>query len=147
MSRHLSYLRRGNSLLAWLAFSLLLPLLGSGCSGPSGISDGVVRFEDGEPVRSGSVELRKLVGDQRYAGKIDVEGRFTLADEQGRKGCPPGDYEAVVVQIVVTEDLPPELHQHGRTVPRHFADYYTSNLEVTVNEDQTTPIEIVLTDK
>jgi hypothetical protein len=146
MSRHLFSFRSPNSLSAWLAYSLLLTFFIGGCSGPSGISEGVVRFEDGEPVQSGSVELRSLGGGDRYAGKIDAAGRFTLTDEQGRKRCPPGDYEAVVVQIVWTEDLALDQHQHGRTVPRRFADYYTSDLKVTVKEDQTSPVEILLPD-
>ena len=41
------------------------------------------------------------------------------------------DSEVVVVQIVLTEDLAADLHTHGRTVPRRYADYYTSGLRVT----------------
>jgi transposase len=47
-------------------------------------------------------------------------------------------------QIVLTEDLAIEQHQHGHTVSRRYADYYTSDLKYTVAENQTGPIEITV---
>jgi hypothetical protein len=35
-------------------------------------------------------------------------------------------------------------HEHGRTVPRRYADYYTSGLRTTKPENVTTPITITL---
>lgn len=105
---------------------------------------GVVRFTDGEPVRSGSIEFRSLDNGDRFAGRITDDGRFDLYDSNARAAFPPGDYEVVVVQIVVTEHLAAELHQHGRTVPRRYADYYTSGLRVANSADRTDPITIEL---
>ncbi|TWT89468.1 hypothetical protein Pla52n_67560 [Stieleria varia] len=44
----------------------------------------------------------------------------------------------------MTEDLAKEAHTHGNTVPRRYADYYTSGLEIEIPQDQTKPIEIVI---
>ena len=108
----------------------ILCLLLVGCGQTNSSYQGVVRFDDGSPVQSGSVEFRSLADGSRYASRIDTDGSFALADQDGKLRCPPGQYEVVVVQIVLTEDLAAEAHQHGRTVPRRYADYYTSGLRV-----------------
>lgn len=114
-----------------------------GC-GSESVTEGFVRFESGIVVQSGKVEIRSLDAANRYAGRIQPDGSFELKNGSGTLGVPPGEYEAVVVQVVMTEDLALEHHEHGETVPRRYADYYTSDLRVTVTEGQTEPIEIVL---
>ena len=81
---------------------------------------------------------------ERFSSRITPEGTFQPADKQGNVGLPPGKYEAVVVQIVLTEDLAKEDHTHGGTVPRRYADYYTSSLRVQVAKGQTEPIEVIV---
>ena len=115
-----------------------------GCGGSVGPINGSVRFDDGSPVRSGSIELRRITDRASYASRISVDGTFQPRNQDGVPGVPPGEYEAVVVQIVLTEDLAKELHEHGTTVPRRYADYHTSGLKVTVNESQVDPIEVIL---
>ncbi|MBB3204885.1 hypothetical protein FHS27_000652 [Rhodopirellula rubra] len=122
----------------------LIGLLLVGCGGPSGSYQGVVRFDDGSPVQSGSIELRSLATGSRYASRIASDGSFSLAGQDGELRCPPGNYEAVVVQIVLTEDLAAGAHQHGQTVPRRYADYYTSDLRVTNDSDPASRILITL---
>ena len=114
----------------------------NGCGGSNDTSKGVVQFTDGEPVQSGSIEFRSLAGGLRYASRIAPNGAFTLADQKGVPRCPPGDYEVVVVQIVLTEDLAAADHTHGRTVPRRYADYYTSRLRTTKKESEPLLIEL-----
>lgn len=116
-----------------------------GCSGPDGPTKGFVYFDDGEPVQSGSVELRNKKDKRRYGGRIISNGSFQPADKRGTVGVPPGEYEAVVVQIVLTEDLALQDHDHGKTVEQRFADYYTSGLRVNVKAGQTDPIKIIVT--
>ncbi|MEM6798905.1 MAG: carboxypeptidase-like regulatory domain-containing protein [Planctomycetota bacterium] len=129
-----------------LAFALLTVGAGhQGCSSPPRHSgSGTVRFEDGEPVRAGSVELRSLASGSRYASRINSDGAFQLLDDDGDAGIPPGQYEAVVVLIVLTEDLAAAEHAHGRNVPTRYADYYTSGLTATVESPDSGPIELVL---
>ena len=131
--------------LAWRCGALiLLVLLLVGCDKSIGPTQGSVRFEDGEPVQAGSIEFRSLDGGRRYASRIDPKGQFQPRDLYRRIGLPAGEYEVVVVQIVLTEDLALKDHRHGRTVPRRYADYYTSGLRTTVKAGQTEPIEIVI---
>lgn len=115
-----------------------------GCGKAALPSLGKVQFTDGEPVRSGSIEFRNLSDRSSYASRIAVDGGFTLIDKDGIATLPAGDYEVVVVQIVLTEDLAAEAHEHGRTVPRRYADYYTSGLEFSSQADRKSPIMIEL---
>ncbi len=116
----------------------------SGCGNADNSSAGFVRFDDGTPVRSGSVEFRSVADGSRYASRIGTDGSFTLTDQDGEPRCPPGEYEIVVVQIVLTEDLAADAHQHGGTVPRRYADYYTSGLTTTRGVADTTPLLVTL---
>ena len=122
--------------------TLLLCIHGCGISG--GSSQGVVQFHDGEPVQSGSVEFRSLSDGSRYASRIASNGAFTLTDASGNARCPAGEYEVVVVQIVLTEDLAADDHEHGRTVPRRYADYYTSGLRVTKLDNDESQLRVTL---
>ncbi|TWT93536.1 carboxypeptidase regulatory-like domain-containing protein [Neorhodopirellula pilleata] len=115
-----------------------------GCSNVVGPTSGTVRFVDGTPVMSGSIEFRRTSDKARFASRISSEGTFHPADQDGNVGLPSGAYEVVVVQIVLTEDLAKEAHAHGNTVPRRYADYYTSGLTVEIADDRTDPVMIVL---
>lgn len=125
------------------AFLLLLCGL-VGCSGPIGPAKGAVRFDDGSPVTSGSVEFRNRKSKQLYASRLSSEGAFELADKDGRLGVPAGTYEIVVVQVVLTEDLAKEAHTHGHTVPMRFNDYYTTDLAMQITEGQAEPLEVIV---
>ncbi|TWT84560.1 hypothetical protein CA13_60400 [Planctomycetes bacterium CA13] len=127
-----------------LGLVTLLAVLVSGCAKPSGSHKGIVLFDDGTSVQSGSVEFRSLADGSRYASRIAADGSFALTDQDGEIVCPPGEYEVVVVQIVLTEDLAAEAHEHGRTVPRRYADYYTSGLRVTTPQQSDSPIRVTL---
>lgn len=129
---------------AFVGLIFLLAITAVGCGGPVGNSSGIVRFDDGQAVESGSIEFRSLGDKSLYASRIGQGGTFTLVDAEGQPRCPAGEYEVVVVQIVLTEDLAAEDHSHGTTVPRKYADYYTSGLRVTRAEADMTPIEITL---
>ncbi len=116
----------------------------SGCGGDSLPATGIVRFSAQEPVQSGSIEFRSRLGGLRYASRIGSDGSFLLTDQDGEASFPPGEYEVVVVQIVLTEDLAADAHHHGRTVPRRYADYYTTDLHFSNAVNRTEPILIEL---
>lgn len=115
-----------------------------GCGDTIGPKSGVVRFSDGSQVTSGSIEFRRTSDKKCFASRIASDGTFTPTNQDGDIGLPPGTYEAVVVQIVLTEDLAMESHRHGRTVPRRYADYYTSGLRVEVKENESAPIDVII---
>ena len=128
-----------------LACGLIISVLTmAGCGGPVGPTSGFVKFTDGTPVTSGSIELRRRTDRERFSSRIGVDGSFQPVDKDGRVGIEPGNYEVVVVQIVLTEDLAKEAHTHGGTVPRRYADYYTSGLRIEIESGDTDPIEITV---
>jgi hypothetical protein len=127
---------------------LLALALSTGCGGSGNVpASGRVVFSDQQPVRSGKVEVRAASGNARGIGTIDNEGHFSLKGDDQRDGVPPGDYDAVVVQFIVAEDLSVADHNHGRPVPRRYADYYTSQLRVTVPENGTDKLLIEIEPK
>lgn len=145
-------MQKSLSLLPELSFkrSLLLLVSGflltivSGCSGPVGPITGTVKFGDGSPVQSGTIEFRDVETKVRFAAKISSDGTFVPSDEEGNVGLPPGEYDVVVVQMVLTEDLALESHSHGSTVPRRYADYNESELSVDVKRGQTSGLAITV---
>ncbi|MCH1438287.1 MAG: carboxypeptidase regulatory-like domain-containing protein [Rubripirellula sp.] len=127
-----------------LLLGTALLLMIAGCSKSEGPTSGLVRFDDGTPVTSGSIEFRRLTDKVRFASRINPQGMFQPTSQEGAVGLPPGTYEVVVVQIVLTEDLAFEAHTHGNTVPRRYADYYTSGLKVDIAPNQVKRVEIVV---
>ena len=127
---------------------LLALTLTTGCGGSGNVpASGRVLFSDQEPVRSGKVEVRSASSAARGIGTIDNEGYFSLKTDDQQDGVPPGDYDAVVVQFIVAEDLSVADHNHGRPTPRRYADYYTSELRLTVPEDGTDKLLIEIEPK
>ena len=124
--------------MLWSTFVVALV----GCGQPVGPTSGVVKFSDGSPVTSGSIEFRNATDKERFASRIAPDGTFHPVDQNGDVGLPPGKYDIVVVQIVLTEDLAKESHAHGQTVPRRYADYYTSDLTVEIAEGRLDPVEV-----
>ncbi|TVQ04356.1 MAG: carboxypeptidase regulatory-like domain-containing protein [Planctomycetaceae bacterium] len=117
----------------WLPIACLLFLVG--CGGPIRVPiEGNVRFSDGEPVRTGKIELRGREPGVRAAAVLDDEGRFALRTDDGALGLPPGDYDVAIVQIVLVEHRSLEEHGHGRPLSRKYADYFTSGLTASVPE-------------
>ena len=113
-----------------------------GCQHSVGPKVGIVRFQDGSCLTSGSIEFRNITDGTCFASRVNNRGVFHPTNINGKIGLPVGMYEVVIVQIVLTEDLAKKDHSHGHTVPRRYADYNTSGLSVTVTADQTKPIEI-----
>lgn len=122
---------------------LLLVVTLTGCSSQQPAT-GIVEYTDGDPVQSGSIEFRSLETGARYVGRIASNGTFALRDQDGNESLPPGEYEMVVVQIVMTEDVAAADHDHGQTVPRRYADYYTSDLRYSNQADRTDSIRVEL---
>lgn len=132
--------QRSTGLLVGLSLALLL-----GCGGPDSLPvEGTVVFNDGEPVRTGRIEYNAVSGPFRAMGEIDDAGRFELITAEGDKGLPAGEYEIIVVQLVITEDLSLADHDHGRAVPRKYADYSTSGLRTVISEANSTQQEVVV---
>lgn len=108
---------------------------------------GVVRFPDGEPVMTGTIELTNVTQPFTARGAIGRNGEFTLGTFTDSDGAVAGKYDAVVIQFFAAERSPGVVHNHGDVVDPKFASYQTSplrfeikpgdnQLEVTVERKQ-----------
>ena len=115
-----------------------------GCTEYSGVASSHVCFDDGSPLTSGAIEFRNVSDSSCFTSRITRQGVFQPANLSGIIGLPSETYQVVIVQIVLTEDLAKKEHSHGHTVPRRYADYHSSDLEVTVMDHQTNSIKIII---
>jgi hypothetical protein len=126
-------------------------ILGLGLSGcgsghpPTVPVEGVVRFDSGEVVKSGTVECTRTDGTVTARGKIDKSGRFRLGTFAPADGAQPGSYKVIVLQLTSAEDLPGVQHDHGGTVNSRHAEYGTSGLTLEVGTQGRTDVELVVT--
>lgn len=119
-----------------------------GCSGngiPTFPVEGTVVLEDGTPVQTGTVEFNSTERDLTARGRIEADGTFTLTTFKEGDGAVAGVHDAVVVQLISTEDLPLHDHSHGPTIDPVYSHYDSAGLRFTVHDDRTNSIRIVLT--
>ena len=110
-------------------------LLLVGCSSeriPTYAAQGQVVFPDGEPVRTGVLELKSLEHGLNARGQIARDGSFTLGTYAADDGAVAGEHQAIVVQFLAADSGPDIQHDHGDPVARRFADYTTSPLRFEI---------------
>ena len=119
-----------------------------GCSG-NGVAtypvEGIVTLEDGTPLQTGTVEFNSTEHDLTASGRIQSDGTFRLTTYKAGDGAVSGDHDAVVVQLISTEDLPLHDHDHGPTIDPKYSHYDSAGLRFTVHDDRTNSVKIVLT--
>lgn len=133
-----------NSAFSLLALGLLML---AGCS--DGIPqrypiNGTVKFADGSPVKTGTIELGGNGSRWTASGEIQRDGSFVLTTVKKGDGAVPGEYRAVIRQMILAY-LPAEGgHDHGKLVPDRYRDYKTSDLKVTVQAGENPPLNITI---
>lgn len=133
-----------NSAFGLLALGLLVL---AGCS--DGIPQrypisGTVKFADGSPVKTGTIELGGNGSRWTASGEIQRDGSFVLTTVKKGDGAVPGEYRAVIRQMILAY-LPAEGgHDHGKLVPDRYRDYKTSDLKITVQAGENPPLNITL---
>lgn len=118
-----------------------------GCSGseaPTVPVKGTVTLRDGTAVQTGTVEFNATEGDWTARGTIQPDGTFYLSTFTDGDGAVPGTHDAVVVQLIATEDLPLHQHDHGPTVDPKYAHYDRSGLQYFVSSDSENQISVQL---
>lgn len=124
------------------AIALLTALGCSGSEVPTVPVKGTVTLRDGTAVQTGTVEFNATEGDWTARGTIQPDGTFYLSTFTDGDGAVPGIHDAVVVQLIATEDLPLHQHNHGPTVDPKYAHYDRSGLQYTVKPDSKNQISI-----
>ena len=117
---------------------VVVAIAGCGESGvPTFPVSGHVLLEDGTPVQTGIVEFTSADGAHTARGEIDRDGHFEFSAVEG-------EHRAVVVQLIMTEDLPLHEHDHGPTVAPYFAHYRRSGLSFSVDPRRENNFDVVV---
>ena len=82
----------------------IVAAISMGCQHSVGPKVGVVRFQDGSCLTSGSIEFRNIANGMCFASRVNNRGVFYPADINGIIGLPAGMYE-VVVGVMAGADM------------------------------------------
>lgn len=126
----------------WTACILLVAV---GCSGQHRTYpvNGKVQFANGLPVKVGTVELKSSEHPEIQArGTIEQDGSFSLTTYKENDGAIAGKHFAVIVQLVIAEEVENHVAStYGVIDPKH-STYATSGLTVDIQPNQ--PNDIVI---
>ena len=93
---------------------------------------GTVVFEDGSPVRTGTVELSSIDQELTATGKISDDGSFVLGTYKTDDGAPAGNHRVIVMQMIINDGTVNHTKDHGQPVDPMYASYGSSPLTATV---------------
>ncbi len=96
---------------------------------------GRVVFSNGQPVKSGTVELLSQEHKINATGTIRSDGTFELGTFTGNDGACEGTHSAIVMQMIISEGLHKHQQDHGLPVDPMYGTYSTSPLNVTVQAE------------
>ena len=125
------------------AILILCTLAMTGCSSgqlPTYPTTGKVQFEDGSPVRFGSIEFYNRQHEVTARGTIDRDGNYALGTFEAGDGAVAGEHKVVIIQTLMPTPLvqqqpgEPSHQHHGRHVHKDYTAYSTSTLECVVEE-------------
>jgi hypothetical protein len=104
---------------------------------------GTVKFADGTPVKTGTIEISS--GTRWTAsGEIDREGKFKFTTVNSGDGAIPGEYKAVIRQVILSHRLPAHKHDHGDLVHARYRDYGSTTLKFTMPAAAKLDIEFIV---
>lgn len=128
-------------------FSTIFLLANCGCGTervPTFPVSGSIQFADGEPVRTGTIELESEEFGTTATGSIQNNGSFVLGTYTPDDGAAAGTHRVIVVQIIIADGISKHTQDHGRSVPPKFGDYSSSGLTVQVEPIKQNQIVIAL---
>ncbi len=105
---------------------------------------GRIVFDDGEPVRSGTIELESTTSPHTASGRIQDDGTFVLGTYASDDGAVAGTHRAIVVQLIISDGVSKHLKNHGRAVDPRFGRFETSGLTVEVAATESNAVSLTL---
>lgn len=137
--------------IGWLtatAILLVTAFAGCGSSYPKRHPvSGVVKFKDGSPVKTGTVEFGIPGSQWTASGAIARDGTFSLSTVKPNDGAIAGEHKVIVRQIIVSYLPVQGQHDHGKLVDTRYADYRTTPLTLTVPVGGLKNVELIVDEK
>ncbi len=105
---------------------------------------GVVRFSDGSPVNTGTIELECRDQGTTSSGRIQKDGTFVLGTHSSEDGAPAGSHQAIVLQMIMNDGVLRHSVDHGLPVDPKYASYESSPLRVDIEACDRNEIEVIV---
>lgn len=131
-----------------LSVAVICTLMTIGCGSsqvPVYPVSGTVLFENGSPVRTGTVELESRDHRVTATGTIRDDGSFVLGTYTSDDGACPGEHGVIVVQLIINDGTISHSKDHGHPVDPMYASYTTSPLTATVKEQDDNILKLTVT--
>lgn len=106
---------------------------------------GTVIFDDGSPVRTGTVELSSQDHELAATGKIRDDGTFVLGTYESDDGACAGEHRVIVMQLIINDGTVKHSRDHGHPIDPTFASYRTSPLMATVKAHDGNLLKLTVT--
>ena len=103
---------------------------------------GRVVFSDGQPVKTGTVELLSKTHGTTATGRIQSDGSFVLGTYESDDGACEGDHQAIISQMMIFDGMARHQVDHGSPVDPLYASYTTSPLKVTIRKTARNTLEL-----
>lgn len=140
------------SVRKYLFLSLMFGLLTSGCSDKKFKTfkvEGLVKFDDGQPVRFGRIEFYQPEQDASAYGAIREDGTFSIGTEEEADGAVEGTHQVMVMQMVTSgrAGIPTatdEHQDHGTHVDSSYANFSSSGLSFVVEPHNKNVAEFIV---
>ena len=110
-------------------------------------AQGSVLFDDGQPVKNGTIELESLEFKTTASGQIREDGTFVLGTYTPNDGAASGKHRVIIVQLIVSDGVTKHQKDHGRAVPTQYSRYETSGLTVEIQPQKQNSLTLKLQSK
>jgi len=131
-----------------LALGILSISVLAGCGSdrvPTYPVSGKVVFEDGSPVKYGTIEAESQYGTTAV-GTIQEDGSFVLGTYESDDGAAEGPHNVIVMQLISADMIQKHQKDHGAPIDPVFASYDTSPLKIEVKPGEN-QVEIEVTEQ
>ena len=106
---------------------------------------GTVLFDNGSPVRTGTIEMFSPEHSLTATGRIREDGSFELGTYSSNDGACAGDHRVIVTQLIINDGTVKHSKDHGLPVDPVFASYNTSTLTATIKEHENNILKLNVT--
>lgn len=102
-------------------------------------------FDDGSPVRTGTVELASDEHKLTATGRIEHDGSFVLGTYKSNDGACAGNHRVIVLQMIINDGTVNHTKDHGKPVDPMYASYGFSPLTATVAAQDSNTLQLTVT--